>query len=136
MKPQEVRYEILCEIEDEKAQVQIGFRFEDYFETNTYYLVSETAGYPCTSNMVFDVVKDGREIGKVRLVENDVRRMLKEFYSTTQDHDLKKIIQQRHESSVEMDLVNFFENYKKTIVENKNTLTGELKRMRSVAGIK
>lgn len=135
MKSQEVKYEILCEIEEEKAQIQIGFRFEDYFETNTYYLISETTGYPCTRNMIFEIVKDGKEIGKVRLVENNVRKMLNDFYSATNDHDLKKIIQQRHEDSVEMDLTNFFENYKKTIVENKNTLTGELKRMRSVAGI-
>ena len=72
MKQQEVKYEILCEIEDEKPQIQIGFKFKDYFETNTYYLISESAGYPATSNIAFDVVKDGEEIGRVYMKEIDV----------------------------------------------------------------
>lgn len=135
MKPQEVKYEILCEIEKEEAQIQIGFRFEDYFETNTYYLVSESIGYPRTSNMSLDVVKDGVQIGTVYLKENNVRKMLDDFLAIADDYDLKKIVTQKYEKSVEEDIVNFFENYRKTVVENKNSLTGELKRMRSVAGI-
>lgn len=135
MKPQEVKYEILCEIENEEAQIQIGFRFEDYFETNTYYLVSESLGYPRTNNMAFDVVKDGLEIGKVYLNENDVKKMIGDFLEMANDHDLKNIVMAKHQKSVEEDIFNFFENYRKTVIENKNSLTGELKRMRSVAGI-
>lgn len=135
MKQQEVKYQILCEIEAEKPQIQIGFKFKDYFETNTYYLISESQGYPATSNMAFDIVKDGEEIGRVYLKDNDVKRMLEEFLNETRDHDFKKIVTSKYERTVEQDVWNFFEHYKKSVVESRNSLTGELKRMRSVAGI-
>lgn len=135
MKEQEVKYKILCEIENENPQVQIGFKFKDYFETNTYYLISEKTGYPATSNIAFDIVKDDVEIGRVYLKENNVKKMLEDFLSIANDHDLKKIVLSKYENSVESDLSNFFESYKKHIIDNKNTLTGEIKRMKAVAGI-
>jgi hypothetical protein len=135
MKHQDVKYEILCEIEGENPHIQIGFRFKDYFETNTYYLISESAGYPAHSNMAFDIVKDGKEIGKVYLKENDVRKLLNDFLAETKDHDFKKIVLSKYERTVEQDVFNFFEHYRKSVIENKNSLSGELKRMRSVAGI-
>ena len=135
MKQQEVKYEILCEIEGEKPRIQIGFKFKDYFETNTYYLISESAGYPATSNMAFDVVKDGQEIGRVYMKENDVKKMLDDFLAKTDDHDFRKLVTSKYERTVEQDMFNFFEHYRKSVVDSRNSLTGELKRMRSVAGI-
>lgn len=135
MKQQEVKYKILCEIEGEKPQIQIGFKFKDYFETNTYYLISESAGYPATSNMAFDIVKDGEEIGRVYLKENNIKGMLDDFIAKTNDFDLGRLILSKHESTIKQDVLNFFEHYRKSIVESRNSLTGELKRMRSVAGI-
>lgn len=135
MKPQEVKYEILCEIEGERPHIQIGFQFRDYFETNTYYLISECADYPFSKNLEFDVVKDGKEIGKVYLKENNVKGMIEEFLSETNDFDLKKQVLSKHQENVEKDVLAFFEHYRKTIIESRSSLTGELKRMRSVAGI-
>lgn len=132
---QDVEYQILCEIEDEKPYAQLGFRFRDYFETNDYCIVSETYKFGSHENIPFNVFKDDEKIGRVCLQEGNVPKMVDDFLSILEDHDFKKIFISEHRKSVETDLTNFFKHFRKSILENKFTLEGEIKRMKAVAGI-
>lgn len=132
---QSVEYQLFCEIEKEKPHLQIGFRFNDYFETNDYCLVSESYKYGSYDNMAFEVFKDDCKIGKVYLNEGNVSKMIDDFMQLTKDHDFNKIFLSEHKVNAEQDVKNFFSHFRKTIVENKFTLDGEIKRMKAVAGI-
>lgn len=131
---QEVKYKVYYEIDNEKPHIEIGFKFKDYFETNNYYLVSESSS-KSIDDLVFEVIKDNKEIGLIRLKDFKTEEFLNEFSNLTKDHDFKKIMISEHKEKVKKDLNNFFEYYKKSILENKFTLEGEIKRMRKVAGI-
>ena len=61
--------------------------------------------------------------------------MLDDFLAKTNDHDFRKLVISKYERTVEQDMFNFFEHYRKSVIDSRNSLTGELKRMRSVAGI-
>lgn len=132
---QNVEYQLFCEIEKERPHLQIGFRFMDYFETNDYCLVSEDYKYGSYDNIAFNVFKDDEKIGRVYLKEGDVSGLIDDFMTLTKDHDFNKIFLAEHRTNAEQDVNNFFSHFRKTIVENKFTLEGEMKRMRAVAGI-
>jgi hypothetical protein len=131
---QEVKYKVYYEIENEKPHIEIGFKFKDYFETNNYYLVSESVS-KSIDDLIFEVIKDDKEIGKIRLKDFQTEEFLNDFSNLTKDHDFKKIMISEHQEKVKKDLNSFFEYYKKSILDNKFTLEGEIKRMKSVAGI-
>jgi hypothetical protein len=131
---QEVKYKVYYEIDNERPHIEIGFKFKDYFETNNYYLVSETAS-KSIEDLIFEVIKDDKEIGKIRLKDFQTEEFLNDFSNLTKDHDFKKIMISEHQEKVKKDLNSFFDYYKKSILENKFTLEGEIKRMKSVAGI-
>jgi hypothetical protein len=131
---QEVKYKVYYEIENEKPHIEIGFKFKDYFETNNYYLVSESVS-KSIDDLTFEVIKDDKEIGKIRLKDFQTEEFLNDFSNLTKDHDFKKIMISEHQEKVKKDLNSFFEYYKKSILDNKFTLEGEIKRMKLVAGI-
>jgi hypothetical protein len=131
---QEVKYKVYYEIENEKPHIEIGFKFKDYFETNNYYLVSESVS-KSIDDLIFEVIKDDKEIGKIKLKDFQTEEFLNDFSNLTKDHDFKKIMISEHQEKVKKDLSSFFEYYKKSILDNKFTLEGEIKRMKSVAGI-
>lgn len=132
---QEVKYKSYYEIDNEKPHIELGFRFKDYFETNDYYLISESKNYKNNQYLRFEVIKDNKKIGTVNLENLDVDLFLENFMNLTNDHDLQKMILSEYASIVKKDILNFFDNFRKTILENKFTFEGEISRMRKVAGI-
>lgn len=132
---QSVEYQLFCEIEKEKPHLQIGFRFKDYFETNDYCLVSENSTYGSYDNIAFNVFKDDEKIGRIYLKEGEISKMIDDFVALTKDHDFNRIFLTEHRKNAEEDVKNFFSHFRKTILENKFTLEGEMKRMKAVAGI-
>lgn len=132
---QNIKYKAYYEIDDEKPHIELGFKFKDYFETCNYYLVSESSSFKSIDNIKFQILKNENEMGEISLENLDVDQFLDKFSSLTSDHDFKKIMISEHKNNVKKDLISFFEKYKKTILENKFTLEGEIKRMRKVAGI-
>lgn len=132
---QEVKYKSYYEIDGEKPHIELGFKFKDYFETNCYYIVSESNKNNSIDSLKFEVLKDEKKIGEIKLENFDVNDFVEKFSNFTNDHDFKKIVISEHKSRVESDILNFFELYKKTILDNKLTLEGEIKRMKAVAGI-
>lgn len=132
---QEVKYKSYYEIDNEKPHIELGFRFKDYFETNDYYLISESKNYKNNQCLRFEVIKDNKKIGTVNLENLDVDLFLENFMNLTNDHDLQKMILSEYASIVKKDILNFFDNFRKTILENKFTFEGEISRMRKVAGI-
>lgn len=132
---QNIKYKAYYEIDGEKPHIEIGFKFNDYFETNNYYLVSETKKYSSLDKIKFEIIKDEKEIGEIYLENLDFDCFLDKFSNITSDHDFKKIMISEHKNQVKKDLINFFDYYKKSILDNKFTLEGEIKRMKAVAGI-
>ena len=132
---QEVKYKSYYEIDGEKPHIELGFKFKDYFETNNYYLISESYNYNSINSLNFEILKDDKQIGEIVLENLDVDNFIDKFSNITNDHDFKKIVVSEHKSNIKKDLVKFFEYYKKSILENKLTLEGEILRMRAVAGI-
>lgn len=132
---QEVKYKSYYEMDSEKPHIELGFRFKDYFETNDYYLISESKKYKNNQKLIFEILKDDKFIGELWLEDLDVDTFLENFMTLTKDHDFKKIVTREHKSNVKKELLNFFKNFQETILENKFTLEGEMLRMRKVAGI-
>lgn len=132
---QNIKYKAYYEIDGEKPHIEIGFKFNDYFETNNYYLVSETKKYSSLDKIKFEIIKDEKEIGEIYLENLDFDCFLDKFSNITSDHDFKKIMISEHKNQVKKDLIKFFDYYKKSILDNKFTLEGEIKRMKAVAGI-
>lgn len=132
---QEVKYKSYYEMDSEKPHIELGFRFKDYFETNDYYLISESKKYKNNQKLIFEILKDDKFIGELCLEDLDVDTFLENFMTLTKDHDFKKIVTREHKSNVKKELLNFFKNFQETILENKFTLEGEMLRMRKVAGI-
>lgn len=135
MTGQKVKYKSYYEIDDEKPHIEIGFKFNDYFETNSYYLVSESSQYNSIDKIKFCILKDETELGEIQLENLDIDSFLEKFSNITCDHDFKKIMISEHKNNVKKDLLKFFEYYKKSVLENKFTLEGEILRMKKVAGI-
>lgn len=132
---QEVKYKSYYEIDDEKPHIELGFRFNDYFEKNSYYLIAESSKFKNIDSLNFEILKDEKKIGEIELKNQNVEVFLENFLNITLDHDFKKIIISEHKINIEKELKSFFQNYKNTILENKFTLEGEVLRMRKVAGI-
>ena len=132
---QQVKYKSYYEIDNEKPHIELGFRFKDYFETNDYYIVSESRNYKSNESLTFQILKDDKKIGELELENLNFDSFLENFINLTNDHDFKKIVISEHLSNIKKDLVSFFDRFQKTILENKFTLEGEMLRMRKVAGI-
>jgi hypothetical protein len=132
---QNIKYKSYYEIDNEKPHIELGFKFKDYFETCNYYLISESATFKSVENIKFQILKNDNELGEIFLENLDVDQFLEKFSNITSDHDFKKMMISEHKSNVKKDLISFFEKYRKTILENKFTLEGEILRMRKVAGI-
>lgn len=135
MTGQNIKYKSYYEIDNEKPHIEIGFKFNDYFETNSYYLISESNQYNSIDKINFCILKDEEELGEIQLENLDVDTFLEKFSNITHDHDFKKIMISEHKNNVKKDLLKFFDYYRKSILENKFTLEGEIIRMRKVAGI-
>ncbi len=133
---QNVKYKAILEIEDEKPVVQLGFKFYDYFETVEYYLILDTENYSSIENVPFKIQdKNDHIIGKISLIDFDVKTFLNDFFNKIKDFDFKKLTIALHKDQVERDLTNFLDTYKGVIAESRYTLEGELKRMKVMAGI-
>lgn len=132
---QDIKYKSYYEIDNEKPHIELGFKFKDYFETCNYYLISESKNFNSIEKIKFNILKGDDELGEILLENLDVDQFLEKFSNITSDHDFKKIMISEHTNKVKKDLLSFFDNYKKTILENKFTLEGEIIRMRKVAGI-
>jgi hypothetical protein len=132
---QNIKYRSYYEIDSEKPHIELGFKFKDYFETCNYYLISESNNFKSVDNIKFQILKNEDELGEIILENLDVDQFLEKFSNITSDHDFKKMMISEHKNHVKKDLLSFFEKYRKTILENKFTLEGEILRMRKVAGI-
>lgn len=132
---QEVKYKSYFEIDNEKPHIELGFRFKDYFETNSYYLISEKENYKSLEDLNFTILKEDREIGEIKLKNFDIDNFINNFLTLTEDYDFNRIVKTNHSKSIQKDLNGFFGKFKETILENKFTLEGEVLRMKKVAGI-
>lgn len=132
---QQVKYKSYYELDFEKPHIELGFRFNDYFETNDYYLISESKKYKSIDSINFELIKDNKVIGNIVLENLNIDDFINKFSDMTSDHDFKKIIISEHKNKITKDMSDFFELYKTSILNNKFTLEGEIKRMKAVAGI-
>lgn len=132
---QEVKYKSYFEIDNEKPHIELGFKFKDYFETNSYFLISESNNYKSIEELDFTILKEDKEIGEIKLKNFDIDNFINNFLILTEDHDFNKIVKTSYNKTIQNDLNGFFSKFKETILENKLTLEGEILRMRKVAGI-
>lgn len=132
---QDLKYKSYFEIEDERPHIELGFKFKDYFETSCYYLISEKNQYKSLEELKFTLIKENKEIGELKLKNYDIENFINNFLKLTEDYDFNKIVNKNYKADIKKDLNSFFDQFKESILENKLTLEGEIRRMRKVAGI-
>ena len=128
-----VNYKSSFEIENEKPKIKLGFKFKDYFETIEIYLTLVPELYKHLNNIPFNLTKEDQELGIIFLKDYNILEFLNQFLEIVNDYDFKKYINDHLKNKIELELNNFFELYKTTIINNKFTVEGEIKRMKEIA---
>ena len=127
-----VHYKSNFEIEEEKPRIKLGFQFQDYFETIEIYLTLVPEIYKNINNIPFELKKENKNLGVIYLEDFNVSEFLKQFLDFVDDYDFKKYVIEHLSKKIEYELNNFFELYRKTIINNKHTVEGEIKRMKEL----
>lgn len=130
---QKINYKSNFEIEDEKPRIKLGFQFQDFFETIEIYLTLVPELYKKMNSIPFELIKDDKNLGIIFLQDYNSIGFVNQFLDFIDDYDFKKYFIENLQEKVIFELNNFFEFYKQTILNNKFTIEGEIKRMKEIA---
>lgn len=134
MYKQELKYKVLSEIRNEYPYIKIGIRFNDYFTQDTYYL--ESAIKNDVNKIPFILYKNESVITKnLFLIKNNMQQLLESAIQYIDDYDLRKLFNENCKNNIVEQVSDFMEFYEKEILLNEVTLEGELRRMKTMAGI-
>ncbi len=134
MYKQEVQHRILAEVRNDFPYLKIGIRFNDYFTQDTYVLESSNRKNNL-KHIPFAVYKNNELLKECALIDNNIDNFLNSIFENIEDHDLKKIFYSQNKENITKEIQDFLEFYDKLVLVNEVNLEGELRRMKSVAGI-
>lgn len=134
MYTQELQYKIFTEVKNNLPQFYIGIRFNDLFTKDTYSFISEMK-IKDLNQVPVNVFLNNKSIGVYNLENQNFSKLFTESLSQISDHDFHKKFTPEIKTVIQHQIREYFENYEDQLLLKEVDITGELKRMKEIAGI-
>lgn len=131
----QVTYKVYAQIINDLPNISIIINYRDDFTDDRYILKSEATVEKGSKEIVFNITKNGRDLGYITLLEGDFESFCQDFFKKIKDIDFKNEFYKNTISKIGQEVSDFLKYYNEAIVLNGVTLECEMKRMKNIAGI-
>ena len=131
-----IEYNIKTEIVDNLPFIENTLIYRDEFTDDHYVLRSQINENVQTSNIPFEIIKNGKRVGKLNLTEREVKLFFETFFKDAEDYDFEQEFRENNLLKFfSNEIEDFLKRYDEVVIPTQLTMEGEIKRMQRIAGL-